>query len=148
MDDIINDDNESLNNFNITFQKIMCKMNLNYNVNANASESDRDIERERCVPDKWDIAAGLIIAGVLSISIIGLAITCYYIAISLYSSNVIIGSIISLNSTKNEIINEYTKQFKDLFINSLSIKDLSSATLSELKEYHEYIKIVLIKRFT
>lgn len=100
------------------------------------------------IPDKWDIIAGLILTGVISISIIGLSTASYYIALGLYNANILcyVGAII----TEAEIIEKNKKKIIRLLEGELKWL-LSGNTLylasSELKNTHLKIKTFLMNHF-
>jgi len=118
--------------------------------------SGGDIERERSlsfgsIPDKWDIAAGLILTGVISASIIGLSAASYYIVIGLYNANILyyVGAIISA-SKKSKIINENRDKMIKLIEGELKwllSENIFYLASSELKDVHFKIKIFLINHF-
>ena len=103
------------------------------------------------VPDKWDIAAGLILTGVISISIVGLSTASYYIVLGLYNANILcyIGAIVSA-SEKYRIINENRDKIMKLIQGELKwllSENIFYLASSQLKDIHFKLKIFLINYF-
>ena len=139
---------EPLNDFD--FNKYYIKMMNDMNFQVIDEQSDKSLSFGS-VPDKWDIAAGLILTGVISISIVGLSTASYYIVLGLYNANILcyIGAIVSA-SEKSRIINENRDKIMKLIQGELKwllSENIFYLASSQLKDIHFKLKMFLINHF-
>jgi hypothetical protein len=144
-------DNDTLSmDFDKSYRKLMNTIDFNIGSEPNDSPVDRSLSSLN-IPDKWDVAAGLIMTGIISVSIIGLSSASYYIVIGLYNANILcyVGAIISA-SEKSKIINRNRDKIIKLLEGELKwllSENLFYLVSSELKDMHFKIKTFLMNHF-
>jgi hypothetical protein len=142
---------EEFGNFQKEYANIM--KNMNFSINRNVEErSIRSISEH--VPDKWDIAAGLILTGAISATVFSISAISYYIILGMYGANLLpsIGTLVSA-AMKTKIVNDQRDKMMALFKKELSwvlkgnLFIVGNVASENLKTMHLKIKKFLVEHF-
>lgn len=126
------------------------ELDLIISLDNNESQLDNIINDSRLILrsnksplDKWDIFAGIILAGALTATVVGVSIAAYYIVTALSNAGIIAFSSTMLTSSmKEKFANFIKKELSWLFEQKLG--ELSA---QKMKEIHSKIKQFLVEHF-
>jgi hypothetical protein len=103
----------------------------------------KDLHNKKSHLDKWDIFAGIILAGAITATVVGVSIATYYIVTALSNAGIIAFSSTLITSSMKEKLVNFIKSDLDWVFE----QKLSDLTEQKMKEMHAKIKQFLIDHF-